>query len=275
MCHSNNLSLTILPNEIWKPIKGYEDLYKVSNLGRIYTSEKSFKFPNGGLCIKEGKIKKPYMDKDGYLRTSLTKEHKQQTFAVHRLVAETFIPNENNYPCIDHINGDRSDNKVINLRWCTWKQNASFDLARENKRKASKLNFAQNPKISKAFNEFCKLRQIEIWQYDLNGKLLNVFPSLMEAEKYSKYVETRCRNREIFYHGGYIWSKHKIKDLSIFPYKSKTASRKVFKENILDNTLTLYKSINEAYKKECTTKYFMIKLCMKGEVFNGYKYSFG
>ena len=274
MNYSNKLSLNTLQGEIWEPIKGYEGFYMVSNLGRIYTLGSSFRFPNGGLCIRGGKIKKLHMDKDGYLRVSLTKNHKQHTFAVHRLVAENFIPNTNNYPCIDHINGNRSDNSVTNLRWCTWKQNANFELAIKNRSKSSKFCYAKNPKISKAFEKYRESKKIKIWQYDLNGNLLNVFPSLLDAEKYSKNVETSCRKKDFFYHDGYIWSKYKIKDFSIFPYTPKTLPRKIVKVNIYDKTVVEYASIREEFKKNMTTKYSMIKLCTNNGIYNGYKYYF-
>lgn len=101
-------------NEEWKDIKGYEGLYQVSNKGRV----KSLK--NKGVdreCILK------VVTNRGYLQVRLCKNSNVKTLKIHRLVAEAFIPNPDNKPCIDHINTERTDNSVENLRWCTQKEN--------------------------------------------------------------------------------------------------------------------------------------------------------
>lgn len=97
--------------EIWKDIPGYEGLYQVSNLGNV----KSL-YNNRLLKLCWRNTKKEY--KAVYLSKKTKK-----TFFVHRLVAIAFIPNPDNKPCVDHINGDRLDNRVDNLKWVTNKEN--------------------------------------------------------------------------------------------------------------------------------------------------------
>ncbi len=104
--------------EIWKDIKGYEGLYEVSNLGQI----KSFNYLRTG---KE-KILKPLKDKGGYLFVSLYKSGKVKLFKIHRLVAQAFIDNPKNKPCINHIDCDRQNNCVNNLEWVTQKENIQY-----------------------------------------------------------------------------------------------------------------------------------------------------
>ena len=99
----------------WRDIPGYEGLYKVSNTGIVYGFSKN-------------KTIKAFPDKDGYLKLNLYKKgddgrSKRRSWAVHRLVALAFIPNPENKPQIDHINGNKSDNRVENLRWATGKEN--------------------------------------------------------------------------------------------------------------------------------------------------------
>lgn len=101
--------------EIWKSIFGYEGFYEVSNLGNI----KSLNYHN----TKQEKILKPKRDKDGYLLIILSKNNKQRTFKIHRLVAEAFIPNTENKPQVDHKNKERDDNRVENLQWLTASEN--------------------------------------------------------------------------------------------------------------------------------------------------------
>lgn len=97
--------------EIWKDIKGYEGLYQVSNLGRV----KSLNYRRMGFS----KILIPGAGGRGYACVSLY----GRSVKIHRLVAETFIPNPNKFKCVNHINGIKTDNRVENLEWCTQKYN--------------------------------------------------------------------------------------------------------------------------------------------------------
>lgn len=102
--------------EIWKDIKGYEG-YKVSNLGNV----KSLNYNRTG---KE-KILKPKKNK-GYLYVNLCKQGKVKFYLVHRLVAQAFIPNPNNYPQINHKDEDKTNNTIQNLEWCDRKYNNNY-----------------------------------------------------------------------------------------------------------------------------------------------------
>lgn len=104
--------------EIWKDIKGYEGRYQISNFGRvkslIYHKEKIMNIYNFRRDGEKGK---------GYWRVRLIKNSSYKYFFVHRLVAEAFIPNSNNYTTVNHINGIKTDNRVENLEWCSLKEN--------------------------------------------------------------------------------------------------------------------------------------------------------
>jgi hypothetical protein len=94
-------------DEIWKKVEGYE--YLISTRGRVKNTKNH--------------IMKPQLDKDGYYRIGLTTNNKQKNFIVSRLVATAFIPNPHNLPQADHINKNRTDNNVGNLRWFTSLEN--------------------------------------------------------------------------------------------------------------------------------------------------------
>lgn len=102
--------------EIWKPIEFLNGRYEVSNLGRLRNAATA-------------KILKPNHDGSGYLRLAVYGNGKYWYFRIHRLVAAAFIPNPRGLPYVDHINGERGDNRVENLRWCSGHQNANFPLA--------------------------------------------------------------------------------------------------------------------------------------------------
>lgn len=107
--------------EIWKDIKGYEGKYQVSNLGNV----KSSWMWTGDKYIKREKILRNILYKNGYLYVSLSKDGKVKRFKVNRLVAEAFIDNPYNLPITNHKDGDKTNNCVSNLEWCTHSENLS------------------------------------------------------------------------------------------------------------------------------------------------------
>jgi len=102
--------------EIWKDIKGYEGLYKVSNYGNIKSLPRE-KYRKTEMILSQ-KIKK-----HGYKDINLSKDGIIKTHPVHRLVALAFIQNVNNKPCVNHIDCNPSNNNILNLEWVTYLEN--------------------------------------------------------------------------------------------------------------------------------------------------------
>lgn len=98
----------------WMPIPEYEGLYSISDTGLI-RSEK-----NG--------IKRPYTTSAGYKQVNLYSNGKRKSLSVSRLLALVYIPNPNNYPIINHVNGIKTDNRIDNLEWCTQSMNVLHAL---------------------------------------------------------------------------------------------------------------------------------------------------
>ena len=166
--------------EIWKDIPEYEGLYQVSNLGKIKSLER---YNYKGHHNLE-KILKPVLCKNGYYYVSLCKNKKVKSFQVHRIVANTFLNNKNNYPCINHINGVKTDNRVENLEFCTYSHN---------EKEAYRIGLKKTIKTA---------------QYDINGNLIKIFKSRVEAEKETG-VKASCIWRvcegKVKTAGGYKW----------------------------------------------------------------------
>lgn len=126
--------------ETWKPVKGYEKYYEVSNTGNVRSLDRAIRsetlFGKNKNFIKKGRILKPRTSKSkglttGYYRVMLNGKNK----CVHKIVAEAFIPNPENKPQVDHIDSDISNNSVTNLRWVTPKENNNNPKTLEKKRR--------------------------------------------------------------------------------------------------------------------------------------------
>lgn len=100
--------------EQWRNVVGYEGIYEVSNLGRVRSI---------GTRISSRILRTHTRSRDGYVYVGLQVQCERKTAKVHRLVAEAFLPNPGELPDVDHINGDRGDNSVGNLRWVTKSRN--------------------------------------------------------------------------------------------------------------------------------------------------------
>lgn len=157
--------------EEWKDIKDYEGLYQVSNMGNV----KSLKFG------KE-RILKYKINKYGYYLVCLCNKGVKKFHTIHRLVAESFIPNPDNKNEIDHINTDKADNRVENLRWVTHIENMNNSLS-----------------IDKRYKS--------VLQFSLNGDIINKWDSVKEANEelnIGSHITSCCvGKRKTAY--GYIW----------------------------------------------------------------------
>lgn len=135
-----------MSNIEWKPIKGYEDLYMVSNTGLIKSLHWSKEKP-----LKQVIRSNNYQ----YYFVGLLKNGKRKYFAVHRLVASAFIPNPNNYEQVDHLDGNKLNNNANNLEWVS---------AKENTNRAWKKGLAKYTDERKE-----KLRRIALKKWEINS----------------------------------------------------------------------------------------------------------
>lgn len=110
-------------DEIWKDIPSYEGYYQVSNLGNFRSLPRRIRYKSSGWRNYPSKTLLTETTKDNYQRIVLMKEGVKTRFQAHRLVALTFIPNPESKPFINHIDGNKSNNKVENLEWCTASEN--------------------------------------------------------------------------------------------------------------------------------------------------------
>lgn len=141
------LSIEDLPGEKWVDVKGYENLYQISNWGRLkskerYRNGRTYESGKCGLVFVPEKIRKIKYDKDGYVEYALSVgTHKKCIYKRgHRLVAEAFIPNPDDLPLVNHKNFNTSDCRAENLEWCDWLYNRNYSYENIKTKKRIKYN---------------------------------------------------------------------------------------------------------------------------------------
>lgn len=134
MCFMERETLTTAAVEEWRPVKGFEGLYEVSNLGRVRSLDRIIKRRNGNIVYK-GKILKQQIKKKKRYGIILTKNYNRRNFMVHRLVAEAFIPNPKHLETINHKDENTFNNNVNNLEWMTQRENILYGTRTERAKK--------------------------------------------------------------------------------------------------------------------------------------------
>lgn len=201
------LDLENLKGEVWKTIKGFEDRFEISNYGRVKSLEVRLncKIRFSDSRIKKAIIKKLTYDKDGYCRVSLWKDNRVKYIGVHRLVAMAFIPNPENKPQVNHINGIKDDNRDKNLEWNTSKENTQHAI--KNRLKKKIVMPPQNVFYGKDNN-----KSQPVIMLDLLGNEIAKFECMADAKRFLKldnpygtgHIRECCRNeRKTAY--GYKW----------------------------------------------------------------------
>lgn len=196
--------------EIWIPVKGYEGLYEVSSFGRVRSL--------GNDKTKKTKILSIFSNKYGYFNIMLWKNGKRKCYKVHRLVAEAFIPNWFDYPQVNHIDEDKTNNRVDNLEWCDCKYNNNYGT--------------HNEKIIKSNSK-------PILQFTKSGGFVREWFSATEVGRngFQQSCVVRCCRGERQSHKGFIW-------------KYKNSEKKICINTIFNKTNYMVHDFNNSLKTE-------------------------
>lgn len=176
--------------EIWKPIPidGYEDIYEVSNLGRVRSIDRYVNC-NNGVRFCKGHILKPAINNWGYQHITLCKQQKLHTFRLCRIVAKAFVPNPDNLPCINHKDECKTNDVYTNLEWVSYETNNNYGT--RNERIGDKQKGIYKPSC-KSHNEASKKTVMCV-------ETGEVFQSLSEIQRTKGYciqnISAACRGK--------------------------------------------------------------------------------
>lgn len=164
-------------NEFWREIDGFSN-YRISSFGKIKN-------------VKTNKILSLQKASNNYVKVHLWKDNCDNYMFLHRLLAETFIPNPNNYKVVNHIDGNKYNNSLCNLEWCTHSENLKHAY------NTNLRSITENCK--EKMRENGKKRRKSVVQYDLQGKKIGVYESLSLASKITNIpastISRHCRNK--------------------------------------------------------------------------------
>lgn len=172
--------------EIWKPVKVFEGLYEVSNLGVLKRLSTALSVGTGNYPRKE-RIATISQNNKGYLKCDLWKNGKRYQKLVHRLVAQAFVPNPNNYPVVNHKDENKENNSADNLEWCNQKYNMNY---------------------GSCSNRIGKANSKKVVMLSKNHEKIETFDSIIGAERktgISNGSIVDCLHGRRKTAGGYIW----------------------------------------------------------------------
>lgn len=176
--------------ENWRTITDTNGNYSVSDLGNVRRNEHYTEVTPGVFNHYKERLLKPTTDASGYLVVKLQIGKHSIAKKIHRLVAEEFIPNPSDFPCVNHIDENRTNNSVKNLEWCTYKQNANHGTRNNRLREVSGIRVAQ---------------------YTTDGKLIKIWDSLSQASSYfgcksTSQIRRVCKKEKGRYsYKGFVW----------------------------------------------------------------------
>ena len=188
---SSENSLKKVTCEQWRDIQGFEGLYQISDHGRVKSNDRvisqSNRYGTTTIHVYKGRILKESMNPNGYIHVDLHKEGKTIRFLIHRLVAIHFLEKQDGQNIINHLDGNKSNNTVSNLEWCTQSQNIQY-----------------------AYDHGTKIppHMKRIAQYDMDGNLIKIWSSVSdvcrELKLQSSNIAKVCRGQRN-HAGGFKW----------------------------------------------------------------------
>lgn len=184
--------------EIWKDVPGFEGYYQASSFGRIRSVDR---ITNSRTAY--GKILKQSLQNSGYRFVGLAKNGKTKSSLVHRVVAISFLELVDGKTYVNHKDGDKENNNVNNLEWCSFSENIKHSYVLGTR-------VISDRQINRLKNFNVETKSKSVYQYDISGNLLNKYPSMIVASlktgvNYSSIcscVKGHIKHKTA---GGFVW----------------------------------------------------------------------
>lgn len=251
--------VTNMDKEIWKDVCGYEGLYQISSNGRVKRLSRPSIDSLGRKRIYEEKILVNCIGKQtGYPYVNLSKDGKVKTWNIHTLIADAFIPNPYNLPCINHKDENRANSVLSNLERCTYAYNNSYGTARDKRRDSLRKYFERNKLQTKFLKEDVFLSVV---QYTLDGEVVGFYkggyPEVREKTGFGASVSS-CLSHKNKTAYGYVWRyvgddfsyTPRVKNITDkFRNAVKAHQKYVIKIDLDGKEVEKYKSVSEAGRK--------------------------
>lgn len=227
--------------EVWRDVVGYEGLYKISNLGNVFS-------------CKTNKLLSIRTRKDGYQDVRLHNNKQNKMHTVHRLVAQAFLDNPNNFPIINHKDENSANNRVDNLEWCTHSYNNTYN----------------DVHIKRA-----QLLAKRVYRYNRNGEMFEEYESVRASAEFlnvsSGDICDCCNSNSITYLGS-VWSYELLSkedvlarfELSKPDRKNGKLSKRVNQYDLDGNFIASYPSAREASRQLGISQSLISSVC-RGE----------
>lgn len=200
------MSMTDFDGEIWRPAKGLEAYYEISNVGRVRSKGRYTDIQPYCRIYRKPRILSSQFN-GNYYRVVICVNGKSKQTLIHRLVAEAFVPNPSNLPYVNHKDENMTNNNVENLEWCTFSYNINYGTRPERQRKSV---------IKKTGKAVC--------QYTEDGELVETFDCISDAASkmgvYASNIKDACKGDRQKSACGYIW-KYKDEPFSKVEYNRK------------------------------------------------------
>lgn len=258
--------------EEWRTIPDW-DLYEISNYGNLRCKDRIIK-NNAGEYLRKARMLKPAYDKYGYKTFWFTQDGRKQNIKIHRLVAQVFIPNPENKPCVNHIDNNPSNNHVDNLEWCTMQENTDWMIVQGHFERTDEwldnLHAAQEPTYKPVKGTNISTGEVLYF---------NRLNAVRDMGFHPSCVCVCCKNKNgVTQHLGYMWeyiTKEEYenavgKDNNILSQQKATPTKSLRKFNTkrIQNITTgeIFNSVKDAKEK-----YGLARMNIKRAIRNGWK----
>ena len=184
--------------EIWKEIPGFDGAYQISNFGNVRSCDRMIYYKKGNPSApckhEKSRTINQHKSNSGYYRVGLRKNTIRKFYSVHRLVAQTFLDNPDNKPQVNHIDGNRENNRVDNLEWVTSSEN---------------INHAFQTGLSHGLRGDLSPHKVAVLQYEKDGTLVKEWSCIADAARFLNGnitgICSACRQKNCKTYKGYIW----------------------------------------------------------------------